>query len=100
MQRCPMLRAIQVPFSHRKAMSNALQVFLEMQGIELLEGEVSDNKNDPDEYFTVDEATLEEIRALIASGMGVDDVASQIQKKAGISQSLIKYIAKAGTVAV
>jgi hypothetical protein len=97
MQRCPMLRAIQVPPSHRKAMSNALQVFLEMQGIELLEGEVLDNKNNPDEYFTVDEATLEEIRALIASGMGMDDVASRIQERAGISQSLIKYRAKAIT---
>jgi hypothetical protein len=78
-------------------MSNALQVFLEMQGIELLEGEVLDNKNDLDEYFTMDDATLEEIRALIANGMGMDEVASRIQEKAGLSPSLIKYIAKAGT---
>jgi hypothetical protein len=97
MQRCPMLRVIQVPLSYRKAMSNALQVFLEMQGIELLEGEVLDNKNDLDEYFTMDDATLEEIRALIANGMGMDEVASRIQEKAGLSPSLIKYIAKAGT---
>ena len=39
MQRCPRLRMIQVPPSYRKAMSNAIQVFLDMQGIELLEGD-------------------------------------------------------------
>jgi hypothetical protein len=38
-QRCPRLRTIQVPHSYQKTMSNAIQVFLEMQGIELLEGE-------------------------------------------------------------
>ena len=35
MQRCPRLRMIQVPPSYHKTMSNAIQVFLDMQGIEL-----------------------------------------------------------------
>jgi hypothetical protein len=33
MQRCPRLRTIQVPHSYQKTMSDAIQVFLEMQGI-------------------------------------------------------------------
>ena len=32
MQRCPRLRVIQVPPSYSKTMSNAIQVFLNMQG--------------------------------------------------------------------
>jgi hypothetical protein len=40
MQRCPRLRMIQVQRSYRKTMSNAIQVFLEMQGVEMLEGDV------------------------------------------------------------
>jgi hypothetical protein len=47
-----------------------------------------------DEYYTVDDTTLEEIRVLAASGASVDDVADQIHKKARISLDLIKYIAK------
>lgn len=39
MQRCPRLRTIQVPL-YQKTMSNAIQLLLEMQGIELLEGDV------------------------------------------------------------
>jgi hypothetical protein len=94
MQRCPRLRMIQVPPSYRKTMSNAIQVFLDMQGIEMLEGDVWGHRKDLDEYFTVDDATMEEIRALAASGTTMDDLSNQIQKKARLGPDLIKYIAK------
>jgi len=94
MQRCPRMRMIQVPPSYRKTMSNAIQVFLDMQGIELLEGDVWGHRKDLDEYFTVDETTVEEISALTSSGATVDEVANQIQKRARLGQELIKYIAK------
>ena len=94
MQRCPRMRMIQVPPSYRKTMSNAIQVFLDMQGIELLEGDVWGHRKDLDEYFTVDETTVEEISALTSSGATVDEVANQIQKKARLGPELIKYIAK------
>ena len=94
MQRCPRLRMIQVPPSYKKTMSNAIQVFLEMQGIEMLEGDVWGHRKDLDEYFTVDEATLAEIRSLATSGASADEVADQVQKKARIGSDLIKYLAK------
>ena len=94
MQRCPRLRMIQVPPSYHKTMSNAIQVFLEMQGIEMLEGDVWGHRKDLDEYFTVDDATMEEIRTIVASGTTMDDLSNQIQKKARIGSDLIKYIAK------
>jgi hypothetical protein len=94
MQKCPRLRTVQVLHSYQKTMSNAIKVFLDMQGIELLEGDVWGHRKDLDEYYTVAEATIEEIRTLAASGATADDVANQIQKKAKIGQDLIKYIAK------
>jgi hypothetical protein len=94
MQRCPRLRTIQVPHSYQKTMSDAIQVFLEMQGIELLEGDVWGHRKDLDEYYTVNDGTIEEIRNLAASGVSTDDVANQIQKKTKLGADLIKYIAK------
>jgi hypothetical protein len=94
MQRCPRLRTVQIPHSYQKTMSNAIQLFLEMQGIELLEGDVWGHRKDLDEYYTVEDATIEEIRTLAASGATADDVASQIQRKSRLSADLIKYIAK------
>lgn len=93
MQRCPRLRMIQVPPSYHKTMSNAIQVFLNMQGIDLLVGDVWGHRKDLDEYFTVDDATLAEINSLVASGAAVEDLASQVQKKARLGPDLIKYIA-------
>ena len=94
MQKCPRLRMIQVPPSYRKTMSNAIQVFLDMQGIELLEGDVWGHRKDLNEYFTVEDTTMEEIRALVAGGTNMDDLTSHMQKKARIGPELIKYIAR------
>ena len=94
MQKCPRLRMIQVPPSYRKTMSNAIQVFLDMQGIELLEGDVWGHRKDLNEYFTVEDTTMEEIRALVAGGTNMDDLTSQMQKKARIGPELIKFIAR------
>ena len=94
MQKCPRLRMIQVPPSYRKTMSNAIHVFLDMQGIELLEGDVWGHRKDLNEYFTVEGTTMEEIRALVAGGTNMDDLTSQVQKKARIGPELIKYIAR------
>jgi hypothetical protein len=99
MQRCPRLRMIQVPPSYMKTMSDAIDTFLDMQGIELLEGDVWGHRKDLDEYFTVEDGTLKEIRSLAASGANMDDMTSQIQKTARIGPELIKYIAKTKTTA-
>ncbi|MHC1687249.1 MAG: DUF1699 family protein [Methanothrix sp.] len=95
MQRCPRLRMIQVPPSYHKTLSNAIQVFMEMQGIDIVEGDVWGHRKDLDEYYTVDETILNEINALAAGGATAEDVADQIQKKSRISADLIKYLARA-----
>jgi len=80
-------------------MSNAIQVFLDMQGIELLEGDVWGHRKDLDEYFTIEDNTLEDIRNLADSGLEMDEVIDRTQKKARIGPDLIKYIAKTKAVA-
>jgi hypothetical protein len=94
MQRCPRLRMIQVPPSYHKTMSRAIEVFLGMQGVEMLQGDVWGHRKDLDEYFTVEDTTIAEIRSLADGGSSMDDVASQVHQKARIGSDLIKYIAK------
>ena len=45
-------------------------------------------------YFTVEEATIEEIRSLAASGASMNNITDTIQKKARIGPELIEYITK------
>ena len=94
MQRCPRLRMIQVPPSYHKTMSNAIKVFLDMQDIELLQGDVWGHRKDLDEYFTVEDTTIEEIHSMAVGGASMDDVTDKIQKKTRLGPELIKYVAK------
>jgi len=94
MKRCPRVRAIQVPKSYLKTMSDAVQGFMEMQGIELLEGDVWGHRKDIDEYFVVDDATMDEIKALSASGADAFQVAEDLKKKAKLSPDLVEYISR------
>jgi hypothetical protein len=94
MQKCPRLRVIQVPPSYKKTMSHAIQVFLEMQGIDVLEGDVWGHRKDLDEYFTINDTTMEEIRAMTAKGVPFEEMSEEFQKKTRLGSDLIKYIAK------
>ena len=93
LQKVPRLQMIQVPPSYTKTLSKAIGVFLEMQGVKLIEGDVWGHRKDLDDYFTVDDTTMEEIRSLTASGVSMDDVADQVQRKAKLSPDLVKYLA-------
>jgi hypothetical protein len=94
MKICPRLRAVQVPPSYHKTMSKAIQLFLEMQGIELLEGDVWGHRKDIDEYFMINDETVGEIEAMVSSGVSIEETADQIMKKTRLAPDLIKYIAK------
>ena len=94
MKICPRLRAIQVPPSYHKTMSKAIKLFLEMQGIDLLEGDVWGHRKDIDEYFLIEEETIGEIEAMISGGATVEEAAEEITKRTKLAPDLIKYIAK------
>ena len=91
---CPRLRAIQVPPSYNKTLSRAIRPFLEMQGIDLLEGDVWGHRKDIDEYYMVDEDAIERIGDLISSGESIDNAVAQVQMTTRLSPDMIKYIAK------
>ncbi|MDF0589926.1 DUF1699 family protein [Candidatus Methanocrinis natronophilus] len=91
---CPRLRAVQVPPSYNKTMSKAIRLFLQMQGVDLLEGDVWGHRKDVDEYYVVEESDIEKIGDLISGGESIDSVRSQVQLSTRLSPDMIKYIAK------
>ncbi len=99
MQRCTRLQAIQMPPSYRKTMSDAIVGFLEMQGIDLIEGDVWGHRKDIDEYFTIPDETIAEIKSMAEKGVAPEEAAKEIKKTAKLGEGLVKYIAKAGAVA-
>jgi hypothetical protein len=92
LQKAPRLQMVQVPPSYMRTMSKAIEAFLRIQGVKLLEGDVWGHRKDLDEYFTIEDAVVREIRSLSDSGAAIDGIANRVR----ISPQLIKYIA--GTV--
>ena len=94
MKSCPRLRVVQVPPSYHKTLSKAIKLFLDMQGIDLLEGDVWGHRKDIDEYYVVDEEAIEEIGTLIKQGESIEDASAAIQRRTRLAPDLIKYIAR------
>jgi hypothetical protein len=99
MQRCPRLRAVQIPPSYQKTMSNAIRGFLKMQGIELLEGDVWGHRKDINEYFTVPDEAVDAIKSMNESGTNPEEIERQVQRTGKLGSDLVRYIAKAKTTA-
>ena len=93
-QSCPRLRAVQIPPSYHETMSRAAQQFLEIQGVELLRGDVWGHRKDIDEYYTVSDKVIRRISGLISEGMSIDETVKRVQRETKLSEDLIRYILK------
>ena len=94
MKKCPRLRMVQVLPSYHNTMSDAIQMFMDLQGIDVLEGDVHGYRKDMDEYFAIDDITMKEIVGLADGGASMEDLTIQIQEKVMLDSDIIKYIAK------
>ncbi|NMB84934.1 MAG: hypothetical protein A4E44_00577 [Methanosaeta sp. PtaB.Bin018] len=98
-QSCPRLRAVQIPPSYHETMSKAAQQFLEIQGVQLLKGDVWGHRKDIDEYYTVGDKIVRRISALIAEGNTIDETVKRLQRETKLSEDLIRYILKEQVIA-
>ncbi len=93
-QSCPRLRAVQIPPSYHETMSKAAQQFLEIQGVQLLKGDVWGHRKDIDEYYTISEKIIGRISSLISEGHSIDETVKRVQRETKLSEDLIRYILK------
>ncbi|HOT07228.1 MAG TPA: DUF1699 family protein [Methanotrichaceae archaeon] len=91
---CPRLRAVQIPPSYYQTMSKAAQQFLEIQGVEILRGDVWGHRKDIDEYYAVSEKVIGRISALLKEGKSIDETVRKVQRETKLSEDLIRYIMK------
>ncbi len=94
LQNCPRLRAIQLPTSYRKTLSRASEMFVAMQGIELIEGDVWGHRKDINEYYTIDEQIFRRISQLRASGVDTSEIANTVSRETKLSPELVMYVVK------
>ena len=93
-QSCPRLRAVQIPPSYHETMSKTAQQFLEIQGVQVLRGDVWGHRKDIDEYYAIGENIADRISNLMAEGNGIEGTVIKLQRETRLSEDLIRYIFK------
>jgi hypothetical protein len=75
-------------------MSKAAQQFLDIQGVQLLRGDVWGHRKDIDEYYAVGENIVDRISNLMAEGNSIEGTVMKLQRETRLSGDLIRYIFK------
>ncbi|WNY27350.1 DUF1699 family protein [Methanolapillus ohkumae] len=92
---CPNIKAIHIPSSYKKTLSESVQMYLAMQNIALLEGDVWGHRKDINEYSEVSQHVLDRIDELKAEKMSTDDIVALVTKETKLSEDFIRFIVEA-----
>lgn len=93
-QACPNVKAIHIPSSYIKTISNSTRIFLEMQEISLLEGDVWGHRKDINEYSEIKPEVFERMQELKASGLSEQAVLDRLGRETRLSKDLLKFLIK------
>lgn len=89
---CPKIEVIQIPKSYMNTVSKSIEMFLEMQRIQLLEGDVWGHRKDINEYYSVPSSVIEKIKTMKTEGKSAEDIELKISKESKLNPEMVAYI--------
>ena len=89
---CPKIEVIQLPKSYMPTVSKSIKMFLEMQRIQLIEGDVWGHRKDLNEYYSVPSSVIEKIRAMKNEGNSAEDIEEEVSRKTKLDPGMVTYI--------
>jgi hypothetical protein len=93
-QTCASVKAIHIPSSYIKTISNSTKMFLQMQDVALLEGDVWGHRKDINEYSEINPEVFERMEELKADGLSESAVLDRLVRETRLSKDLLKFLAK------
>ena len=89
---CPKLEVIQLPKSYMYTVSKSIQMFLEMQRIQLIEGDVWGHRKDINEYFTIPSSVIEKIKEMKTEGKSAEEIETKVSRESKLNPGMVAYI--------
>lgn len=89
---CPKIEVIQLPKSYIATISKSIEIFLEMQRIQLMEGDVWGHRKDINEYYTIPISVTEKIREMKIEGKSNEDIEAKVSRENRLNPEMIAYI--------
>ena len=96
---CPKIEVIQLSKSYMATVSKSIEMFLEMQKIQLLEGDVWGHRKDINEYYTVSSSVIEKIKEMRLEGKSIEAIEEEISRKSKMNPEMVTYILTRETAA-
>jgi hypothetical protein len=91
-QTCPTVKALHIPNSYNKTISKSTLMFLDMQGIGLLEGDVWGHRKDINEYYEIKPKIFDRINELKKEGTSKEEIVSKLGLETRLSEDLIEFL--------
>jgi hypothetical protein len=89
---CPKIEVIQVPQSYRRTVSKSIEMFLGMQRIHLIEGDVWGHRKDINEYYAIPSSVIEIIKEMKIEGKSIEDIEAKISRESKLNHEMVAYI--------
>ncbi|MGB9939572.1 DUF1699 family protein [Methanosarcina sp.] len=89
---CPKIEVIQLPKSYMATVSKSIEMFLQMQRIQLLEGDVWGHRKDINEYYTIPSSVIEIIREMKSEGTPVERIEEKVSRERNLNPEMVAYI--------
>ncbi len=94
---CPNVKAIHIPSSYIKTVSNSTKMFLDMKGISLLKGDVWGHRKDINEYSEIKPEVFDRIEEHRKEGLSEPDLLNRLGRETNLSKDLLKFLIKEKT---
>jgi hypothetical protein len=89
---CPKIEVIQLPQSYRRTVSKSIGTFLDMQRVQMIEGDVWGHRKDLNEYYDIPSSVIEKIKALKNEGTSTEDIGAKISRESRLNPQMVAYI--------
>ncbi len=96
---CPKIEVIQLPKSYRRTVSKSIEMFLKMQRIQLVEGDVWGHRKDISEYYTIPSSVIEKIKEMKIEGKSTEDIEAKVSMESKLNPGMVAYIVNKETPA-
>lgn len=89
---CPKIEVIQLPQSYRRTVSKSIGTFLDMQRVQMIEGDVWGHRKDLNEYFDIPSSVIEKIKIMKNEGVSTEDIELKISRESRLNPQMVAYI--------
>lgn len=90
----PKMKAVHIPSSYMKTISRTTKMFLQMNGIDLIEGDVWGHRKDLYEYSEVPQSVYEALHEYKAMDLSEEEIVEKMVARTGLGKDMIKFILK------